>query len=264
MRFSYSRYWLLAVFLSCLTCCIASLSGCKMEPARAQDSPQSNPLTPARRGDKSVVRSLSEYKKATALFAKGDKAGAKLALEVLLKTPNLSQTDTAFLKTQIGLCDTSRNNSASPGGFSAATPSGSRSSLAAKGGIARGVGDCGPRALLIAASELDIKADVVALAKAAKTTSEGTSLEGLVAAAKSIGLKTEGVQVDRDALARLSTPFIAWWEGNHFVVVLEIKENMFNGEVTARVHDPNKPKPENVKLADLLAKSGGIVLTLKK
>ncbi|WP_309715076.1 cysteine peptidase family C39 domain-containing protein [Armatimonas sp.] len=214
------------------------------------------------------MRSLPEYQKATALFAKGDKAGAKLALEALLKTPNLSQTDTAFLKTQIGLCDTSPNNSASPGGFSAATwaPSGygPRSSLAAKGGIARRVGDCGPRALLIAASELDIKADVVALAKAAKTTSEGTSLEGLVAAAKSIGLKVEGVQVDRDALAQLSTPLIAWWEGNHFVVVLEIKEDMFNGEVTARVHDPNKHKPESVKLADLLAKSGGIVLTLKK
>jgi ATP-binding cassette subfamily B protein len=118
--------------------------------------------------------------------------------------------------------------------------------------------------LLLAASELDIKADVVALAKAAKTTSEGTSLEGLVAAAKSIGLKAEGVQVDRDALAQLSTPLIAWWEGNHFVVVLEIKENVLTGEVTARVHDPNKPKPESVKLADLLAKSGGIVLTLKK
>jgi ABC-type bacteriocin/lantibiotic exporter with double-glycine peptidase domain len=105
---------------------------------------------------------------------------------------------------------------------------------------------------------------LVALGKAAGTTSEGTTLEGLVKAAKSIGLKAEGLQVDRDALAQLSTPVIAWWEGNHFVAVLKISENVFNGEVSAIVHDPNKTKPETVKLADLLAKSGGIILTLKK
>ena len=83
------------------------LQGCRTVPARAESSPPTPAGYPLGGGDKAVVRSLPEYKKATALFAKGDKTGAKLALEALLKTPNLSPTDTAFLKTQIGLCDAS-------------------------------------------------------------------------------------------------------------------------------------------------------------
>ena len=127
-----------------------------------------------------------------------------------------------------------------------------------------GSGDCGPRALAIAAKELGVKADLAGLTKASGTTVDGTTLEGLVKGAKSIGLKAEGVQVDRDALAQLPTPAIAWWEGNHFVAVLKISENAFTGEVSALIHDPNKTKTESVKLADLLAKSGGIILTLKR
>ena len=127
-----------------------------------------------------------------------------------------------------------------------------------------GSGDCGPRALAIAAKELRVKADLAGLTKACNTTADGTTLEGLMKGAKSIGLNATGVQVDRDALAQLPTPAIAWWEGNHFVAVLKISENAFTGEVSALIHDPNQIKPGNVKLADLLAKSGGIILTLKR
>ena len=225
------------------------LQGCRTVPARAESSP---PI-PARRGDKSVVRSLPEYKKATALFAQGDKAGAKLALEALLKTPNLSPTDTAFLKTQIGIiAPLTPASNPSPGPFP----------VPGKGSF--GLGDCGPRALLLAAGELGVKADVATLAKAAGTDANGTNLEGLVKAAKTIGLKAEGVQMDRDALARLATPAVAWWEGNHFVAVLRISENAFTGEVSALVHDPNEKEAKPLPLDKLLAQSGGILLVLKK
>jgi ABC-type bacteriocin/lantibiotic exporter with double-glycine peptidase domain len=116
----------------------------------------------------------------------------------------------------------------------------------------------------MAANELGVKVDLARLTKASGTTVDGTTLEGLVKGAKSLGLKAEGVQVDRDALAQLPTPAIAWWEGNHFVAVLKVSENPFTGEVSALIRDPNTTKPESVKLADLLAKSGGIFLTLKK
>jgi hypothetical protein len=254
MRFSYSWCLSLAVFLSCLTCCIVVSSGCKTEPARAQDSPLTPAGYPLGGGDKAVVRSLAEYKKATALFAKGDKAGAKLALEALLKTPNLSPTDTAFLKTQIGLT-------------SPLTPAsrGDNKEVPLTSPVRRGPGgNCGPRALLFAAGELGVKSDVATLAKVAGTDANGTNLEGLVKAAKTIGLKAEGVQMDRDALARLATPAVAWWEGNHFVAVLRISENAFTGEVSAIVHDPNEKEAKPLPLDKLLAQSGGILLVLKK
>ena len=233
------------------------LQGCRTAPVRA--ATQDSPLTPARWGDKTVVRSLPEYQKAAALFARGDKAGAKLALEALLKTPNLSATDTAFLRTQVGiiapLTPASRGDNKE---VPLTCPAGRGP------GGSFGLGNCGPRALLLAAGEIGVKSDIATLAKAAGTDADGTSLEGLVKAAKSIGLKAEGVQVDRDALRQLSTPLIAWWEGNHFVAVLKISENAFTGEVSALIHDPNEKEAKSLPLDKLLAQSGGILLVLKK
>ncbi|WP_395088185.1 cysteine peptidase family C39 domain-containing protein [Armatimonas sp.] len=225
---------------------IALISGCHPPAPSVARAQGTIPL----RGTTVSVRSLPEYQKAAALFAKGDKISAKLALEALLKRPNLSPTDTAFLKTQVGLC---------VGLPPRPRPAGEKEIGS------RGVsGDCGPRALVLAAAELGVKADIATLAKAAGVSAEGTSLEGLVAAARSIGLVAQGVQVDRDALRQLPTPLVAWWQGNHFVAVLKISQNAFTGEVSVVIHDPNRPKAESIELADLLAKSGGIVLTLKK
>ncbi|MCX6369592.1 MAG: cysteine peptidase family C39 domain-containing protein [Armatimonadetes bacterium] len=207
------------------------------------------------------MRSLPEYQKATALFAKGDKAGARLVLETLLKTPNLSATDTAFLKTQIGIIAPLTPASR---GDNKEIPAVSHVRVPREARVVGLGGNCGPRALAIAAGELGVKADVAALSKSAGTDANGTNLEGLVKAAKTIGLKAEGVQMDRDALARLSTPAVAWWEGNHFVAVLKVSENAFTGKVSATIHDPNEKEAKSVPLDKLLAQSGGILLVLKK
>lgn len=116
--------------------------------------------------------------------------------------------------------------------------------------------DCGPRALLLACHELDAPTSVAVLTRAAGTTAAGTTLVGLQKAATSVGLKATGVQVDRDALAALSHPAIAWVDGSHYVAVLGV-----NGD-TATIHDPNKERKENVPLSDLLGRSGGVLLTL--
>ena len=88
--------------------------------------------------------------------------------------------------------------------------------------------------------------------------------EGLKKAAASLGLKAESKQLDKDALAHLPCPAIAWWEGNHYVLVLAVAQSPLTGEVSATIHDPNAKEKQTIALADLLARSGGIVLTLKK
>ena len=237
------------------------LNGCWLigRPPATTPPPQS-PTTPIRAlNGRSLLKERPEYQAASKAFAAGDKATALRSLEALRGTAGLTPSDQAFLNRQIAICQGKTLQGEGK------TPEQQESVPTARSGKpVLGSGDCGPRALLLAASELGVKADLAALGKAAATTSEGTTLEGLVKAAKSIGLKAEGVQVDRDALGQLPTPAIAWWEGNHFVAVLKISQNAFTGEVSATVHDPNKAESETVKLADLLAKSGGIILTLKK
>lgn len=222
-------------------------------------APQSPTTSIRTLNTRSSVKERPEYQAASKAFAAGDKAAALRSLEALRGTPGLTPTDQAFLSRQIAICQGKAIQGQGKTPDLQGTAPTDRS-----GKPVLGSGDCGPLALAIAAKELEVKADLVTLNKASGTTADGTTLEGLVKGAKSLGLKAQGVQVDRDALAQLPTPAIAWWEGNHFVAVLKISENAFTGEVSATVHDPNKTKPESVKLADLLAKSGGIILTLKK
>ncbi len=226
--------------------------GCWLLGSSQPPAPQ-NPTVPSRSFKSHSVQENPEYQAAVKGFSSGDKAAALRSLEALRRSPGLSAADLAFLDRQIAICQgkpSSKPNSPAP--------------IARSGKPVVGSGDCGPRALAIAAKELRVKADLAGLTKASGTTVDGTTLDGLVKGAKSIGLKATGLQVDRGALAQLPTPAIAWWEGNHFVAVLKISENAFTGEVSALIQDPDQIKPGNVKLADLLAKSGGILLTLKK
>ena len=250
-----------ALFFVLLLLPLLLLNGCWLigRPQATTPTPQS-PTTPIRAlNARSSLKERPEYQAASKAFAAGDKAAALRSLEALRGTAGLTQSDLDFLNRQIAICQGKAVENQGK------TPKSQTSIPTARSGKpVLGSGNCGPRALLLAASELGVKADLVALGKAAGTTSEGTSLEGLVKAAKSIGLKAEGVQVDRDALAQLPTPVIAWWEGNHFVAVLKISENVFNGEVSAIVHDPNEKEAKSVPLNKLLAQSGGILLVLKK
>lgn len=83
-------------------------------------------------------------------------------------------------------------------------------------------------------------------------------MKGLARAAKSLGLKAQGVNVDKQALEQLSDPAIAWYDGNHYVALLSVE-----GE-QATIHDPNKPNEEVLPINELLGRSGGFLLTLSR
>jgi len=175
-----------------------------------------------------TVRSLPEYRNAEALYARGDRFVAHRALVGLLSREGLSPEDRAYLKRQVTL--------------TAPTPPRS---------------DCGPRALALVCQSLGIPVEGGALSRAAGTSASGTTLEGLKRAAASVGLTAEGVQVDEDALRNLPLPAIAWLDGNHFVAVLALGS-------TATIHDPNHAVQSTLPVKDLLVRSGGIFLTLRR
>lgn len=118
--------------------------------------------------------------------------------------------------------------------------------------------DCGPRALFLICQEQGVLSSLAELRRTAGTTVKGTTLAGLAKAAKAQGWKAAGVQVDRQALAQMSGPAIAWIDGDHYIAVLSVSGD------TATVHDPNKPQKEEMALDDLLRRCGGIVLTLSR
>ena len=219
------------------------LSGCQ--------PPASSSARASQRSGVLATQRSPEYREAVRRFARKDYPGALASLDTLLAAPGRTPAEKTFLQRQRVLCQSALLGK--PVAV-AATPSAAPAPPRATASAA----DCGPRALLLACQKMDTPATLEALRRAAGTTSSGTSLAGLTKAAKSVGLKARGVQMDRDALARLSDPAVAWVEGNHYVAVLSVE-----GE-TATVHDPNKARKEDVPLADLLSRSGGILLTLKR
>jgi hypothetical protein len=226
-----------ALSLTCLLLC----SGCSRAPA-------STPATAQRvRTFRSVtVQNSLVFRQAAALYRAGDRRGALAHIEMLLTTPSLSAADREYLLRQKRIC---QGVSGSP------TPN-------AGGAFVRGrtasQADCGPRALLMLCRKMGVRADLNSLRGEAGTTVEGASLEGMKRAAESVGFKAEGVQMDRDALANLSGPAIAWVDGEHYLAVLS------SGEEGVHVHDPNKTEEEVMSTDELLRRSGGILLTLRR
>src|SRR5207253_213202 len=82
--------------------------------------------------------------------------------------------------------------------------------------------DCGPLALQAVCQKLGIKSDLRSLRATAGTNESGTTLEGLAKAARSLGLRAEGLQVDATALHELHNPAVLWFDGNHFIAILNI------------------------------------------
>ena len=122
--------------------------------------------------------------------------------------------------------------------------------------------DCGPRALAIICDKLGVRTDLASLTRAAGIDSKGASMEGLAAAAKSVGLVVEGVQTGRDALPTLQLPAVAWWQGNHYVALLALSGKGDAG--TATIHDPNKIYEETISQEAFLRKSAGYLLLVHK
>ena len=117
--------------------------------------------------------------------------------------------------------------------------------------------DCGPRALFLALQALGIRPSRETLTQRAGTSAEGTRLLGLQRAAEAVGVSATGVQLNRAALLRLDSPAVAWWDGDHFVAVLAV-----NPRVT--IHDPRESRPKVVSATEVLARSCGYFLIIKR
>lgn len=199
------------------------------------------------------VQTTAVYRSAEAAYARRDYAAALTLLNRLAAAPNASTDERAFLVRQQALCQKALKV---PTPVAVTSPSAFPAPTVAT--------DCGPRALKFVCDSLRIQTTVATLATRAGANKRGTSLAGLSDAARSLGLKTQGVQMDRNALAHLRTPAIAWWQGDHFVAVLSVHTSPLTGQTTATIHDPNKNGKEEKPLGELLTQSGGVLLTVAR
>ena len=224
-------------------CAAGALAGCgppSLPPVAAS----------ARTARGAPVSQSAAYQAATASYRKGDIAGAMARIDALSRDTALTEPDRAFLHHQRAICRAALTGGkpAAPAPPTDAPPVSTPPPAA----------DCGPRALLVVCDQLHVPASLPRLRALAGTNRDGTTLAGLVKAARAVGLQAQGVQMDRDALAHLSGPAIAWVDGNHYVAVPRV-----NGD-NASVHDPNQPGEEEVPLSDLLGRSGGVLVTVEK
>lgn len=90
---------------------------------------------------------------------------------------------------------------------------------------ASALADCGPRALLLVCQYLHIPTTLNQLRALTGTTSKGTTMLGLAAAAQKLGLRGMGVQVGPKAMAHLPMPALAWVNQNHYIAVLALNTN---------------------------------------
>ncbi len=234
-------------------------SGCT-SPVSHEASAQASARPRAQRAESAGgVRTGAAYQKAVTAYRARHYADALCILNTLSVLPNLTEQDKAFLLRQRSLCQAAvAGKPVMTNGDAADSLSSDRkrpaSSLSQR--------DCGPRALLFLCQSQHVPANLTDLTRAAHTSTDGTSMEGLAAAAQTVGMRAKGVQVDKDALARLDSPAIAWVDGNHYIAVLSVHDNPWTGKAMATIHDPNHPGKEEMAQSDLLRRSGGILLTV--
>ncbi|MFB8169959.1 peptidase domain-containing ABC transporter [Kitasatospora purpeofusca] len=79
--------------------------------------------------------------------------------------------------------------------------------------------DCGPTALAIVLAHHGIDPDLASLRRQLDTSRNGVSARALLEAARGRGLTGRGVRLPADALHRLATGSILFWNFSHFVVL---------------------------------------------
>ena len=85
------------------------------------------------------------------------------------------------------------------------------------------VSDCGAACLVMVGRYWHKKFSLHRLRELAAVNRSGSSLKGLVTAAETIGFNTKPVKATLSQLAKQRLPAIVHWEGNHYIVVYEIK-----------------------------------------
>ena len=88
--------------------------------------------------------------------------------------------------------------------------------------LQQSVSDCGIACLINVGLYWGKRFNLNHLRKIANVGRHGSSLQGLVVAAESIGFSTRPVQASLDKLAEQKLPAIAHWEGKHYITVYQI------------------------------------------
>lgn len=84
--------------------------------------------------------------------------------------------------------------------------------------------DCGPTCLTMISRYYGLNASVNRMRERCNVGAEGTSMLGLIETLESLGFAAKGLKTASSLLKELPTPFIAHWNGNHYIVVYEIGE----------------------------------------
>ena len=85
--------------------------------------------------------------------------------------------------------------------------------------------DCGAACLAMICRHYGIPMTLGKLRELANVTREGATLESLSKVGESLGFTTRGVQCTYEALLGFDLPFIAHWEGYHYIVVYGISKH---------------------------------------
>lgn len=85
--------------------------------------------------------------------------------------------------------------------------------------------DCGAACLAMICKHYGIPMTLGKLRELANVTTQGATLESLARVGESLGFNTRGVQCTYQALLGFELPFIAHWEGYHYIIVYGISEH---------------------------------------
>jgi ATP-binding cassette, subfamily B, bacterial HlyB/CyaB len=84
--------------------------------------------------------------------------------------------------------------------------------------------DCGAACLAMLCRHYSIPMTLGKLRELANVTTQGATMESLARAGESLGFTTRGVQCTYEALLGFELPFIAHWEGYHYIVVYGVSK----------------------------------------
>jgi len=84
--------------------------------------------------------------------------------------------------------------------------------------------DCGAACLAMICRHYNINMTLGKLRELANVTREGATLESLAKVGESLGFTTQGMKCTHEALLGFDLPFIAHWEGYHFVIVYGVSK----------------------------------------
>lgn len=85
--------------------------------------------------------------------------------------------------------------------------------------------DCGAACLAMICRHYSIPMTLGKLRELANVTREGATLDSLSRVGESLGFTTRGVQCNYEALLGFNLPFIAHWEGYHYIIVYGISKH---------------------------------------